>query len=136
MLKSIKELADEIGVSKTAVRNKIANLSLHSSLRKNGNLFVIDENTQKLIKGAFSETNAETKTQSKTETANNEVFALINVLEKELESKNTQIAELQKALDQSQKLQAMNMQKLQALEDKQADEETENIKKRWYQFWK
>ena len=40
-MKTIKQIADEIGVSKTAVRKKIANLGLQSSLRKNGNQFAI-----------------------------------------------------------------------------------------------
>ena len=36
MAKTIKEIADELGVSKTAVSKQIANLGLRSSLRKNG----------------------------------------------------------------------------------------------------
>ena len=36
MAKTIKEIADELGVSKTAVSKQIANLGLQSSLRKNG----------------------------------------------------------------------------------------------------
>ena len=41
MAKTIKEIADELGVSKTAVIKRIANLGLRSSLRKNGNQFAI-----------------------------------------------------------------------------------------------
>ena len=37
MARTIKQIADEIGVSKTAIRKKIANLGLQSSLRKIGN---------------------------------------------------------------------------------------------------
>lgn len=61
MSKTIKQIADEIGVSKTAVRKQIANLGLRSSLRKNGNQFAIDEHEETLILKAFSE-----KTQTKT----------------------------------------------------------------------
>ena len=43
MSKTIKEIADELGVSKTAVRKKIANLGLQSGLRKNGNQFAIEK---------------------------------------------------------------------------------------------
>jgi biotin operon repressor len=39
MGKTIKQIADEIGVSKTAVMKQIANLGLQTSLRKNGNQF-------------------------------------------------------------------------------------------------
>lgn len=35
--KTIKEIAEELGVSKTAVRKQIANLGLQTSLRKSGN---------------------------------------------------------------------------------------------------
>ena len=50
MAKTIKEIADELGVSKTAVSKQIANLGLRSSLRKNGNQFAIDEHQEALIK--------------------------------------------------------------------------------------
>lgn len=41
-MKAIKQIADELGVSKTAVRKKIENLGLRSILQKNGNQFAID----------------------------------------------------------------------------------------------
>ena len=41
MAKTIKQIADEIGVSKTAIRKKIANLGLQLSLRKIGNQFAV-----------------------------------------------------------------------------------------------
>ena len=40
-MKTIRQIADEIGVSKTAVNKQIANLGLRSGLRKNGNQFPI-----------------------------------------------------------------------------------------------
>ena len=54
-MKTIRQIADEIGVSKTAVSKQIENLGLRSSLRKNGNQFAIDEQQEALIKQAFSE---------------------------------------------------------------------------------
>ena len=56
-MKTIRELADELGVSKTAIRNEIAKQGLQSSLRKNGNQFVIDEKCESLIKSAFESRN-------------------------------------------------------------------------------
>lgn len=53
-MKTIRQIADEIGVSKTAVNKQIANLGLRSGLRKNGNQFAIDEHQEALIKQAFS----------------------------------------------------------------------------------
>ena len=52
--KSIRQIAEELGVSKTAVRKQIANLGLQSGLRKNGNQFAIDESQEAQIIRAFS----------------------------------------------------------------------------------
>lgn len=56
-MKTIKEIADELGVSKQSIRNEIAKQGLQSSLRKNGNQFAIDENCETLIKSAFESRN-------------------------------------------------------------------------------
>lgn len=63
-MKTIRQIADEIGVSKTAVNKQIANLGLRSGLRKNGNQFAIDEQQEALIKQAFSE-NRKLKSKTK-----------------------------------------------------------------------
>ena len=54
MAKTIRQIADELGVSKTAVSKQIANLGLRSSLRKIGNQFAIDNQKEALIIQAFS----------------------------------------------------------------------------------
>ena len=107
-MKTIRQIADEIGVSKTAVNKQIANLGLRSGLRKNGNLFAIDEHQEALIKQAFSEksqTEIENQTQTKTQTENNEVSdlvcvlqATIDTLQGQLEVKDRQIEKLTEAL--------------------------------------
>ena len=56
-MKTIKQIADEIGVSKQSIRNEIAKQGLQSSLRKNGNQFAIDEKCETLIKSAFESRN-------------------------------------------------------------------------------
>lgn len=63
-MKTIRQIADEIGVSKTAVNKQIANLGLRSGLRKNGNQFAIDEHQEALIKQSFSE-NRKLKSKTK-----------------------------------------------------------------------
>ena len=83
-MKTIRQIADEIGVSKTAVNKQIANLGLRSGLRKNGNQFAIDEHQEALIKQAFSEksqTEIENQSQTKTQTENHEVGDLVCVLQ-------------------------------------------------------
>ena len=107
-MKTIRQIADEIGVSKTAVNKQIANLGLRSGLRKNGNQFAIDEHQEALIKQAFSEksqTEIENQTQTKTQTENHEVSdlvcvlqATIDTLQGQLEVKDRQIEKLTEAL--------------------------------------
>ena len=107
-MKTIRQIADEIGVSKTAVNKQIANLGLRSGLRKNGNQFAIDEHQETLIKQAFSEksqTEIENQSQTKTQTENHEVGdlvcvlqATIDTLQGQLEVKDRQIAKLTEAL--------------------------------------
>lgn len=68
MSKTIKEIADELGVSKTAVRKKIANLGLQSGLRKNGNQFAIEKEQENMIKSAFSKKQPSTESSTKPST--------------------------------------------------------------------
>lgn len=62
-MKTIKELADELGVSKTAVMKKIDNLGLREKLAKNGNRLAIREPEEKLIIEAFSKKESTTANQ-------------------------------------------------------------------------
>lgn len=103
-MKTIRQIADEIGVSKTAVNKQIANLGLRSGLRKNGNQFAIDEHQEALIKEAFSE-KSQTEIENKTQTENHEVSdlvcvlqATIDTLQGQLEVKDRQIEKLTEAL--------------------------------------
>ena len=103
-MKTIRQIADEIGVSKTAVNKQIANLGLRSGLRKNGNQFAIDEHQEALIKEAFSE-KSQTEIENQTQTENHEVTdlvcvlqATIDTLQGQLEVKDRQIEKLTEAL--------------------------------------
>lgn len=103
-MKTIRQIADEIGVSKTAVNKQIANLGLRSGLRKNGNQFAIDEHQEALIKQAFSE-KSQTEIANQTQTENHEVSdlvcvlqATIDTLQGQLEVKDRQIEKLTEAL--------------------------------------
>ena len=93
-MKSIKKLSEELGVSKQAIRNKIAKLGLQSSLQKNGNQFLIDEETEAIIKADFSEKGKEKTSQDVEHTAEHEsqtTLQLIAMLQNELDQKNKQI---------------------------------------------
>ena len=140
-MKTIKQIADELGVSKTAVRKKIENLGLRSSLRKNGNQFAIDEIQEKLIKQAFSGNETETKNANQSQTENHEVSDLVSVLQTtisvlkaELEAKDRQIEKLQMLLDQEQQLHALTVQQIKVLPEQKEPDMAEE--KKWWQFWK
>ena len=102
-MKTIRQIADEIGVSKTAVNKQIANLGLRSGLRKNGNQFAIDEHQEALIKEAFSEktqTEIENKTQTKTQTENHEVSDLVCVLQATIDTLQGQLEVKDRQIEQ------------------------------------
>ena len=68
-LKTIKELADELGVSKTAINKKVTDRERKLWFSKIGNKFVINEDGQKSIKRMFEGVteNLEQKPNSQTE---------------------------------------------------------------------
>ena len=102
-MKPIRQIADEIGVSKTAVNKQIANLGLRSGLRKNGNQFAIDEHQEALIKQAFSEksqTEIENQSQTKTQTENHEVGDLVCVLQATIDTLQGQLEVKDRQIEQ------------------------------------
>ena len=102
-MKTIRQIADEIGVSKTAVNKQIANLGLRSGLRKNGNQFAIDEHQEALIKQAFSEksqTEIENQSQTKTQTENHEVGNLVCVLQATIDTLQGQLEVKDRQIEQ------------------------------------
>lgn len=152
---SIKEIADTVGVSKTAVRKKIEKLGLQTEFLKNGNKITVDENVAKQIITAFDRP-TENKTQTEFANQNdNEFSKVVEILQAELESKNKQLAskdrqieDLTRALENTtaslqaeQALHAGTMQKQLSSgeEQEQAEdqEKTKTDKKRhWWQFHK
>ena len=102
-MKTIRQIADEIGVSKTAVNKQIANLGLRSGLRKNGNQFAIDEHQEALIKQDFSEksqTEIENQSQTKTQTENHEVGDLVCVLQATIDTLQGQLEVKDRQIEQ------------------------------------
>lgn len=100
-MKTIRQIADEIGVSKTAVNKQIANLGLRSGLRKNGNQFAIDEHQEALIKQAFSEkSQTEIENQSQTEIENHEVSDLVCVLQATIDTLQGQLEVKDRQIEQ------------------------------------
>ncbi|HCM89651.1 MULTISPECIES: DUF536 domain-containing protein [Vagococcus] len=131
---TIKELADELNVSKTAINKKIDETFKEKYVTKNGNRFVIDVSGQKVIKSMFKEVNANQERKPNQEP----VFDLVCVLkenlertEEQLKVKDNQIEALQKLLDQQQVLTLQANQKIEQLEMNQAESE----EKEKLSFW-
>ena len=125
-LKTIKEIADEIGVSKQAVWQKIkkeSSIDLRQFTSKKGNTVYVDVDGQKAIKSAFFNKTSTKKRQQKVfvddnvndsvdgNTEGNEEILFLRNLVSELQSEKK---ELHKLLDQQQRL---------ALQDKKLLEE-------------
>lgn len=116
---SIKEFAEAAGVSQQAIYKQLNN--------KLKPYLIVVEKRKMLEKSALS-------LFSKAENSKEVEQQLINMLQTELNRKNEQIAELQKLLDQAQKLHAMDKQRILELEDKAAEEQQrEPARKRWWQ---
>ncbi len=125
-LKTIKELADELGVSKSYIDKIIRILELHTKLDKVGNKYVISKKQEKSIKDRLrsseSTTKSHTKSTTKTHTEvdfevdflKEEILYLRKSHDKQLTNKDKQIETLSNLLDQQQRL---------ALQDKKLLEE-------------
>lgn len=135
-MKTIKQLADEIGVSKTAVNKKIDNLGLRNQLSKSENRWFIPESIENTIKESFTGNHKkETVSDNQSET----VSTIISTFQAQLEAKDKQIDRLQELLDHEQQLRMVVEQKLLAIQDTQVEPdpvETEEPKRKWWQFFK
>lgn len=125
-LKTIKEIADEIGVSKQAVWQKIkkeSSIDLRQFTSKKGNTVYVDVDGQKAIKSAFFNKTSTKKRQQKVfidDNVNDSIDSVLEEKEEVLFLRNL-VSELQlekkeihKLLDQQQRL---------ALQDKKLLEE-------------
>lgn len=112
MSKTIKEIADELGVSKTTIRNKMTDDFREKwvqTLTANGvQTLVITEEGVNILKSMFGGGN-HTANFTENQFAPNENFKA------ELKAKNEQIEKLQKLLDQSQQLLLSEQKKSQML---------------------
>ena len=101
---TVKNLADEVGVSKQAIMDKIKKLGLQSDLTRNGNRFVLSKEQANLVKSAFQRTRQE-ETQSNFAKQNGDLlYDIVKTLQSEIEVKNKQIEYLQ---DENRRLSEM-----------------------------
>ena len=159
-MKTIKQIGDELGVSKQKVyRFIVKNHITASNEVKQSKLY--DETAEKLIKQGFLENKPHQKSQREAHQNHiNDTVSevVIDLLQKELEQKNEQLREKdrqirgkdrqisemqaqlsvnQKLIDQEQQLRMVTERKFQLIEQQQGQEETDMaVDKKWWQFWK
>lgn len=140
IVKTVKQIADELGVDKQKVYRYIKNNqikecineSLYEAHQKNSVKYY-NEAAETLIKQGIMEKSASSEVhhevhQKHIKSTSNEVFLKrIEALEKELDIKNDQIDTLLRLVNQAQQLQAITEQKIKAIEEKE-----ENSKKSWW----
>jgi hypothetical protein len=137
--KTIRELAEELGVSKTAINKKVSDSERKQWFSKKGNRFLVNEIGQDAIKSMFSydinnrkstTENAEKQPESKTENFENDNLKKSDFkhLSEIIKYQNAQIEDLKetksqhfKQLTQMQNL--LDQQQRLALQDKQLLEE-------------
>ena len=138
-LKTIRELAEELGVSKTAINKKVSDSERKQWFSKKGNRFLVNETGQNAIRAMFSydinnrklkTENTEKQPESKTENFENDNLKKsdFNHLSEIIKYQNAQIEDLKetksqhfKQLTQMQNL--LDQQQRLALQDKQLLEE-------------
>lgn len=128
MKKTIKQIADEIGIDKQKVYRYIKKNHINEALNDKGVMYY-DEISQRLIKREFA-TNKSSNSDSKSDFNDVIIDTLLSqfsMLKDELDSKNIQIAEMQKLLDQEQQLRMAEHQRVLQLEEKKE-------KKSWWKF--
>lgn len=119
MSKTIKQIADELGVPKQRVYRYIKSNHINEAHQENGVMYY-DEVAETAIKQAFSQ-----KTTSSEAHQNHINDTVIDVLKNQLEVKDRQIEQLQRTVEQltaaltaAQALNAADKQQLLQLEDK------------------
>lgn len=147
-MKTIRQLADEIGVSRQSVYNVVKKYNLQSKVYKDSqtgkSYLQLDEEQEMIVKSYFSKKpdNKElSSSQSQSFTVDSQIFDSIL---HELDSKNRQIEAMQKTIDSltaqlaeiSSMLKAEQILHAQSQQRIEQKEEAEEKKKRWFEFWK
>ena len=132
MDKTIKKLADEVGVSKTAVSKKIDKLGLRSRLIKVKNQWFIPESLQDELLKSFTDRKPQTQSYSSVDT-------LVTTLQSQVKDLQTQVQTLTNQLeikDEQIKARDEQINKFLLLsENKPLQIEQKKEPPKW-QFWK
>jgi predicted transcriptional regulator len=110
-MKTIRNIAEELGVSKTAVRNKLTPEIREKFVQTVSGMLCVLPEGERLIKQAFERRQAQTESAQVTANQCAEVCALVSVLREQIRVKDEQIAAITAAFNTSQYLHAGTLQK-------------------------
>lgn len=116
---TIKEIADKLHVSKSAIQQKLTDDFKNKFVSKK---IINGRSTQIINETGFLELKKKTRVKKTVQNDNDDV---VEILKQQLKKKDEQIEKLQILLNQSQQLQLKQDEKIKMLETKQ--------KKRWWQ---
>lgn len=143
-MKTIKQIADELGVSKQRVYRYVKKNCINEAYRDAGVMYY-DDAVEMQIKQAFNQNEAHQRSTSRSasrSTSNDTVDTLVEMLQKELEVKNQQIEKLTQSLQFEQGKNKELQDKVFLLENKTVEEPssdpeqpTEEKKSFWKRFF-
>ncbi|WP_445621891.1 DUF536 domain-containing protein [Lacticaseibacillus paracasei] len=128
MGKTIRELAEELNLSKSGIRKYLSASFRARYTAKNAHRIVINDAGVKAIKEMIAHKGAHSERTPETHSVHTKDASVQsnNILIEQLREKDKQIEHLQKLLDQSQQLQLMAEQKLRRLEKPQNEQEKDS----------
>ena len=128
--KTIKEFADELGISKSKVHYQVSKLNSDQIVILNGIKYLTNAVQKEIAKNLGVEKTVELDSEL------NDFKHQIEQLEMQLSKKDEQIATLHNLLDQQQQLQLKTQQMLTEKNLLLEQKKTDSSNTKWYQFWK
>lgn len=128
--KTIKEFADELGISKSKVHYQVSKLNSDQIVILNGIKYLTNAVQKEIAKNLGVEKTVELDSEL------NDFKHQIEQLEMQLSKKDEQIATLHNLLDQQQQLQLKTQQMLAEKNLLIEQKKTDSSNAKWYQFWK
>lgn len=132
-MKTLKQISDELGIDKQKVYRFVKKNHINEAHQKNGVMYYDDVAESKIKQGFFQKEVHQESASS--EAVIDVLLKQSETLQKELDIKNQQIANLQKLLDQEQQLHAMTKQELKLLEVKVEEQEQNQQPEEKETFW-
>lgn len=132
-MKTIRELAEELDVSKTTIRNHLKNLPDNLSVTKRNNMWQLDTDVEAFVKDKVQKVSDNYSQKGLQEEhilneklemlkeRNNEIVSDNKYLREQLKEKNNQIEKLSKLLDQQQQLQLRSTQELDRIKQEKVE---------------